>query len=32
MPFGPMLALGGLAFLLDGDGILEVVNGLVFIQ
>jgi leader peptidase (prepilin peptidase)/N-methyltransferase len=32
MPFGPMLALGGLAFLLDGDGILEVVNRLVFIQ
>jgi prepilin signal peptidase PulO-like enzyme (type II secretory pathway) len=32
MPFGPMLSLGGLVFLLNGEGILEVVNRLVFIQ
>jgi leader peptidase (prepilin peptidase)/N-methyltransferase len=32
MPVGPMLSLGGLVFLLNGDGILEVVNRLVFIQ
>lgn len=31
MPFGPLLALGGLAFLLDGDGIWQVFNGLMSI-